>query len=169
MGLRENPHSGGLSGTVRAGMAFQAWTRRHNKGTIDVMRVDNPEEGHHDHGFGQGAVQPEHHDIGLGVEQGIDHDTASHGMLDHIGQGAEAAALGGHADIGHLDHDFGHDGLHDGLDGLHDSVHHSIGLGFEGDQHHSLHDGLHDVQHDAAHDTHHDGADLHHDIGGLFH
>jgi hypothetical protein len=46
-------------------------------------------------------------------------------------------------------------------------VQHSIGLGFEGDNHHSLHDGLHaahtDPQHPDVHDVHHDG------LGDLFH
>ncbi|HEV3226928.1 MAG TPA: hypothetical protein VGZ52_08840, partial [Acidimicrobiales bacterium] len=73
------------------------------------------------------------------------------------------AAPGGHVEIGQLEHDFNTDhGLH-GLDGLHDSVHHSIGLGFEGDQHHTLNESLHhDGPHDPAHDTHHDLGDLFH-------
>jgi hypothetical protein len=44
-----------------------------------------------------------------------------------------------------------------------------LGLGFEGDEHHSLHEGLHDAQHDVQHDPQHDVQ--HHDtgLGDLFH
>ena len=165
-------------------MTLQAWTRGLNKGTMDVMRVDNSEHEKHDHGFGLGAHEPELHDASLGGEQ-LGHEAgAEHGLFDSLGHGAEAgtaAALGGHVEVGHLTHDFGHDGLHDGLDGLHDSVSHSLGLGFEGDQHHSLHEGLHeslhaglhDTQHDVAHDLAHDPQHdvQHHDtgLGDLFH
>ena len=129
------------------------------------MRVDTPEHGPHDHSFGHGATHPEQHEVGLGSDQVTAHDAihnATHGLFNDIGHEAAAAALGGHVEVGHFD--AGHDPLH-GLDGLHDSIHHSIGLGFGGDEHHTLHDGLHhDPQHDVAHDTHHDVA---HDIGHI--
>jgi hypothetical protein len=133
---------------------------------MDVMRVDNPEHGKHDHGFGLGAHDPEPHEVSP-VSEPQGHEAESqHGLFDSIGHGA-GASLGGHVEVGHLSADFGHDGLHEGLDGLHDSVHHSIGLGFEGDHHHSLHEGLHEGLHDSLH------ADLHdtqHDLGhGLAH
>jgi hypothetical protein len=127
------------------------------------MRVDKPGHETHDHGFGEVAHLPEHHDVGLGVDEGIAHDSTPHGPLDQISHHAETTALGGHVEIGNLEHDFDH-GLHDGLDGLHDSVHHSLGLGFEADNHHSLHDGLHHEPHHDAHDAH-----QHDDLGGLFH
>ena len=171
-------------------ITLQAWTHEQNKGTIGVMRVDNPEHGKHDHGFGLGAHDPEPHDVAVGGEQ-IGHEAGGeHGLFDSLGHGAEggtAAAVGGHVESGHLTHDFGHDGLHEGLDGLHDSVSHSLGLGFEGDQHHSLHEGLHeslhdtglhdaglhDAQHDLAHGLEHDPQHdpQHHDtgLGDLFH
>ena len=162
-------------------MPLQPWTHALNKATMNGMRVDNPDHGRHDHGFGHGAHEPELHDVDSGSDQ-VGHDTgADHGLVDSIGHGSEAglaAALGGHVDgghveVGHLDHDFGHDGLHEGLDGLHDSVHHSLGLGFEGDEHHSLHEGLHEGLHDAAHDPQHDQQHdvQHHDtgLGDLFH
>lgn len=164
-------------------MTLQAWTRSLDRGTMGTMRVDNnAEPGQHDHGFGLGAHAPEPHEVTLGDQ--VNHPTgAEHGLFDSLGHGADAgtaAALGGHVEIGHLSSDVGH-GLHDGLDGLHDSVHHSLGLGFEGDQHHSLHEGLHenlhtdlhtvghDVPHDLAHDPAHDPQ--HHDVGlgDLFH
>lgn len=133
------------------------------------MRVDTPEHGPHDHHFGQGATaHPEPHEIGLGTaEQHLLAEPATtHGLLESVHH-PEAAALGGHLEVGHLDHDFGDHTVH-GLDGLHDSVHHTIGLGFGGDEHHTLHDGLH---HDPAHpDPHHDVQhDVQHDIGHLFH
>ncbi|MEY2421340.1 MAG: hypothetical protein QOI95_1407 [Acidimicrobiaceae bacterium] len=177
-------------------MTLQAWTRGLNKGTMDVMRVDNSNSGQHDHGFGLGAHEPEQHDVSLGAEQlgheaGTEHGLfdslghgagTEHGLFDSLGHGAEAtaAALGGHVEVG-LHHDFGHDGLHEGLDGLHDSVHHSVGLGFGGDEHHSLHEGLHEGLHETLHDTQHDLAhdpqhDVQHDVqhhdtglGDLFH
>ena len=129
------------------------------------MRVDNPGHGPHDHRFGHGAEHPEppeHHDIGLGVEQRLESDAGLHGLLDGVESHAHA---GGHVEVGHFDHDFHADhGLH-GLDGLHDSVHHSIGLGFGGDEHHTLHDGLH---HDVEHpDPHHDAANHLHDLGHI--
>lgn len=142
------------------------------------MRVDN-QPGNHDHGFGLGAHEPEVHEAGLTDSQ-LAHDTSTaHGLFDSLGHGA-TESLGGHVEIGHLSNDFGHDGLHDGLDGLHDSVH-SIGLGFGGDDHHSLHEGLHenlhaglhepqqDLAHDVTHDPQHDVQ--HHDsgLGDLFH
>ena len=159
---------------------------------MDTMRVDNnADPGRHDHGFGLGAHAPEPHEVTLGTEE-LNHPTGTeHGLFDSLGHGADAgtaaaAALGGHVEIGHLAHDFGHDGLHEGLDGLHDSVSHSLGLGFEGDQHHSLHEGLHESlhaglhdpqRHDLAHGLGHDvGHDPQHDVqhhdsglGDLFH
>jgi hypothetical protein len=130
---------------------------------MQVMRVDNSDQGKHDHGFGLGAHEPERHDVGLGTEQ-LGHEAGTeHGLFDSIGQGAAPEHLGGHVEVG-LNHDFGHDGLHEGLDGLHDSVHHSIGLGFEGDQHHSLHEGLHESLHAGLHDTTHSLGDLGHDL-----
>ena len=127
---------------------------------MDVMRVDNSDQGKHDHGFGLGAHEPERHDASLGSEQ-LGHESGTeHGVFDSIGEHP-----GGHVEVGHLAHDFGHDGLHDGLDGLHDSVHHSIGLGFEGDQHHGLHEGLHESLHSGLHETGHElGHDLAHDL-----
>jgi hypothetical protein len=132
------------------------------------MRVDNPDQGPHDHSFGSGAHQPEPHEIGLIGDQ-LSHEASAgseHGLFDSMGHGADAhsGALGGHVEIGVLGHDFGHDGLHDGLDGLHDSVHHSLGLGFEGDTHHSLHEGLHESLHAGLHEPQHElVADVHHD------
>lgn len=169
-------------------MTLQAWTRGLDGGTMDTMRVDNnADPGRHDHGFGLGAHAPEPHEVTLGTEE-LNHPTGTeHGLFDSLGHGAgagTAAALGGHVEIGHLSADGTH-GLHDGLDGLHDSVHHSLGLGFGGDEHHSLHEGLHeglheslhadlhnaghDVAHDLAHDPAHDPQ--HHDVGlgDLFH
>lgn len=144
-------------------MTLEGWTGRLNRGTMDVMRVDNSEHGQHDHGFGLGAHEPERHDVSLGGEQ-LGHEAGTeHGLFDSLGQGVEAgaaAALGGHVEVGHLSQDFGHDGLHEGLDGLHDSVSHSMGLGFGGDQHHSLHESLHEAQDDVDHDTPDDVAQI---------
>jgi hypothetical protein len=132
------------------------------------MRVDKPEHDPHDHGFGKGVAPPELHEVGLGDQQQVSHEAGvGHGALDSLGHD-HAAAVGGHTEVGHLDHDFSGDHNLTGLDGLHDSVHQSIGLGFAGDQHHSLHEGLHDTHHDPhhadpQHDTHHDG------LGDLFH
>lgn len=132
-------------------MTLQAWTRRLNRGTMEVMRVDNSDPGKHDHGFGLGAHEPELNDVSLGDEQ-LGQDNAGHGLLDSLGHGA-LEQLGGHVEIAQ---DFGHDQHHDGLDGLHDSVHASLGLGFGADDHHSLHEGLHEGLHDAQHDVGHD-------------
>lgn len=142
------------------------------------MRVDNANPGNPDHGFGLGAHQPDPHEVGLTDAQV--HDAASvHGVFDSLGHGA-TESLGGHVEVGHLGHEVSSNGLHNGLEGLHDSVH-SIGLGFGGDEHHSLHDGLHDTLHDGLHDQQHDlGHDIAHDpahdvqhhdtgLGDLFH
>jgi len=165
---------------------LKPWTASLNKGTMGVMRVDNVDPGNHDHGFGLGAHQPEPHEVGLTEAQL--HDAGSvHGLFDSLGHGA-TENLGGHVEVGHLGHDVSSNGLHNGLEGLHDSVH-SIGLGFGGDEHHSLHDGLHesslhdglhesqdlghDLTHGVSHDPGHDpGHDVqHHDtgLGDLFH
>ena len=134
---------------------------------VDISGQDHPD---HDHEFGTGAHHPEPHTVGLGAEAHLT-EPATHGLFDQLeshGTHSAAQAVGGHVEIGHFDHDFnGEHALH-GLDGLHDSIHNSLGLGFGGDEHHTLHDGLH---HDPAHDAHQPGHDdpQHHDIGHIFH
>ena len=131
---------------------------------VDISGQEHPD---HDHEFGAGAHHAEPHDVGLGAEAHHS-EAAAHGLFDQLDAHGASAALGGHVEIGHFDHEFNGEGTLHGLDGLHDSIHHSIGLGFGGDEHHTLHDGLH---HDPAHDPQHAGHDdpQHHDIGHIFH
>jgi len=156
----------------KSGLRTEPWTAPPKQGTMAVMRVDMSGHGEHDHDheFGTGAHHAEPHDVGLGAEAHLA-DRATHGLFDHLdahGEHAASAALGGHVEIGHFDHDFHGEGTLHGLDGLHDSIHNSLGLGFGGDEHHTLHDGLH---HDPAHDPSHTAHDdpQHHDISHIFH
>ena len=131
------------------------------------MRVDNSQHPHHDHGFGLGAREPEAHELGVGIggPEHVDPSSVHSGGLGELGHLDQVGPehFGGHVEVGHLDHDFGQH--HDGLHGLHDS----IGIGFTGDEHHSLHDTLHE-QHDPTHDVqHHDVPADHHGLGDLFH
>jgi len=132
---------------------------------VDISGQDHPD---HDHEFGTGAHHAEAHTLGLGAEVHTS-EAVTHGLFDNLESHDPhgAAALGGHVEVGHFDHDFnGEHALH-GLDGLHDSIHNSLGLGFGGDEHHTLHEGLnHDPgHHDPAHDPQH--HDIAHDLGHI--
>lgn len=125
------------------------------------MRVDNPGKGNLDHGFGLGAERPEPQDVSIDEADGGESD----GLFEGFGRIGDAA-LGGHVEIGRLDHDFGHDGNHEGLDGLHDTVQASFGLGF-GDDTTLQEAGLHDsALHEGGHDEVGLDDGLLHDFGG---
>src|SRR5258705_12658395 len=133
------------------------------RGTMEPMRVDNPDHHPHDHGFGTGAGEAEAHAVGVGLggEQEST-EQSGHGLFDHIG---DVAHTGGHAEVGQLEYDFGQH--HDGLHGLHDS----IGLGYGGgDEHHALHDSsLHENHHVPVHEAPDPAVDHHHDLGDIGH
>jgi hypothetical protein len=168
-------------------ITLQGWTQTPNRGTITVMRVDQPEHSDLDHGFGSGAHDVVSHEgavsdaaFGLGHQgvadaalhgadqlSNVAHTDVTHPDVTHPDLGAGSVTTGLHFDPAH-----GHVEIAHGLDTAH-SLDHDFTAHESHDGLAGLHDSIHHVglgfdggehhgldalaHHDPAADQHHGG------------